>query len=151
VRADYFIGCIAFNSLRAGIPRCDYAVRIEMEDRVVNDPFDKLSKSRFRFQEALLGFTPLSDIPCYFDGAKQFTILISNGIKDGKRPELRTVLAKTPAFGFELTVPCGNIQRNFRSALLSILWRKKWEKGCPMTSLSSYPFRRRAPGFQLTM
>jgi hypothetical protein len=78
-----------------------------------------------------LGFTPLGYIPCYFDKAKQFTVLISNGIKDGKRPELRTVFAKTPAFALESTLRCGNIQRNFWNALLSILWRKKLGKVLP--------------------
>jgi hypothetical protein len=102
-----------------------------MADRVINHAFDQLTKPRFALQETLFGFAPLGHVTSDFGKTEENTLFIANGINDGKCPEIRPVLADTPALAFKTTFSCGNFQRNLWKATLSILVREKARKMLP--------------------
>ena len=64
-----------------------------MEDRVINHAFDKLAEPCLAFQQPLFGCTSLGHVTRDFDEAEQISVLIMDGINDGKRPEFRAVFA----------------------------------------------------------
>src|SRR6185437_954208 len=53
--ADDFVGGVALDTLRAGIPIADIAVAIEHADRVVGDAFDQQSELALAFEQLVCG------------------------------------------------------------------------------------------------
>jgi hypothetical protein len=98
VLADDLVGAVAVDALGAGVPGGDVALRIEHEDRVVEDAVDELAVALLALAQAILGAAPLAEIAGDLAVADQAAALVADGADGDAGPQARAVLAEAPAF-----------------------------------------------------
>src|SRR6185295_10506352 len=95
---------------RSGVPVGHAPSRVEHVNRIVADTLDEHPKLLLAFVESFL-LVPLGcDVARDPGEAKQAAVGRADGIEYGVRPELGSVLADTPAFGFESPLAGGYSQ-----------------------------------------
>jgi hypothetical protein len=121
--ADYLLGSIPFDPLRALIPRRDASGRVEHEDGVVPDAFDEEAEALLTFPQRLFGFATLSEIAGDLCVAQELAFVIAQGGDDYIRPESGAVLPYAPAFILESTRVCGGSELELGESFLDELAR----------------------------
>ena len=86
---------------RAPIPRHDDPVRINLEDRVIDDRIDEPPKACIAFCKSYADLLPISHVPGNLGKANKLPGFIADGIYHRQGPEAAAVLANAPAFRFE--------------------------------------------------
>ena len=99
--SDDFVRTITLDTLRARIPRDDDPVRINLEDRVIDDRIDEPPKACITFCKSYAGLLPIGYVPGNLGKADELSGFITNGINYRQGPEAAAVLANAPAFRLE--------------------------------------------------
>ena len=99
--SDDFVRVIPLDTLRARIPRDDDPVRINLEDRVIDDRIDEPPKACICFCEMFEGLLAVCYVPGDLGKANEFSGFIANGINHRQGPEAAAILPYTPAFRLE--------------------------------------------------
>ena len=99
--SDDFVRTITLDTLRSRIPRDDDPVRINLEDRVIDDRIDEPPKACICFCKMLEGLLAIGHVPGDLGKANEFSGFIANGIYHRQGPEAAAVLPYAPAFRLE--------------------------------------------------
>src|SRR5579883_1502978 len=97
---DDFVGCIAFDALRAGIPAYDISVRIQHEDRIVRHAADELPELPLAFAQGLQRNAALRDVARHLGKTDEAAGIIADRIHHDGGPEAAAILAYAPSLGF---------------------------------------------------
>src|SRR5690242_14213556 len=98
--ADDFVGSVAFDPFRPGIPAYDDAVGVEHVERVIGNARDEQTELTFAVADGLLRGAAFGNVARYLCKAFKFPRLVVDRVNDDHRPEPAAVLAHTPAFAF---------------------------------------------------
>ena len=78
--SDDFVCVIPLDTFRARIPRYDDPVRINLEDRVIDDRIDEPSKACITVCKSYAGLLPIGHVPGNLGKANKLSGFITNGI-----------------------------------------------------------------------
>src|SRR5262245_48465349 len=99
--ADNFLGRIALDAFRTGIPACHNAVRVEHAKRILGHARDEQAKLPLAFPDCILGGPPFRDVAGYLGEPLKLTIFIADRVHNNERPEAAAVLSDAPTFALE--------------------------------------------------
>jgi hypothetical protein len=91
VRADDFLGRIAFDALRAAVPARDVSIRVEVKDGVVDDAFNHLPEARFGLQKPPLGLVHFRHVADDLDEAQKLSVVVPDRVQDREGPKARSI------------------------------------------------------------
>ena len=101
--ADDFLGGIAFDALRAGVPVGDDAAGVEHVDGVIGHPLHQNAEPPLALQQRVLRRFPLRHVAGDLREADMTSRLVMHFVEGGRGPEARAVPVHAPALA--LVVP----------------------------------------------
>ena len=107
MQSDDLVRRIAFDALRAGVAGRNDAIRIKVENGVIDYAFHQLPEPHLAFQKPLLGLPAFGHVPRDLNETEQFAVLLANGVE---HCEPRTVIR-----------PCGLASLRFQTGPF---WRR---------------------------
>src|SRR3954462_8132425 len=104
--SDDFCSIITLDTLSSGIPRCYDAIRIKLEDCVINDGINQQAVPTFALEQLLIGRAPVRDVTRNFGEADQLVLRILDRNYNYAGPKTTAILANAPPFRKILSSPC---------------------------------------------
>src|SRR5205085_8835056 len=105
-----FLGGVALDALRPGVPVGDDAVEVQHVEGIVRHAFDQKPELALAFAQRLLRGLPLGDVASDLGKSQEIAALASDRVDDYRCPEAASVLADPPALGFEAALARGNFE-----------------------------------------
>src|ERR1700683_1558004 len=109
--ADYLFGCIAFDSLGAGVPVGDDAGRGERVDGVIRDTLHQKPKLLLALAQRIFSASSFRQVARDFCEANDVATGAIDRINDDVDPKMSSVLANSPPLAFESPFLGCDVQR----------------------------------------